>query len=58
MTADREKTEILRAEQIKGNFLLYGQTVFALHCCGRFIDGTPTWRGFRAFNNLRKSYEP
>lgn len=45
----REKLEMLRGEQIKGNFLLYGHTVFALHC--------RAWRGFRIWNRLHQRYD-
>ena len=42
---------MVRGEAIKASFLIYGHTVFALHCTGG------KWKGFRAWNELHKCYE-
>jgi hypothetical protein len=41
----QERLAFLRAEQIKANFLIYGRSVFVLHCL-------ENWTGFHAHRNL------
>ena len=49
MMSPREKLDLLRAEDIKARFLLYGHTVWALHN-HRF------WTGFHAHTHVNIGY--
>jgi hypothetical protein len=59
--ATADKLEMLRGEQIKANFLIYGDSTFSLNCTCTMLDRrageVKSWRGFRAWNGLHQQYE-
>lgn len=45
----RERLDLLRAEDIKARFLLYGHTVWALHCLEHWTGFEPiSWNRYCA----------